>query len=1255
MFTYDVTTNTLKIQKCIDYPLDFDVLGDQKRSYEEYLKTGALADAEYFLEKIREKINPDITADFEVGELYDSNHKREVRKRSNKYYPLYATFYNSGVPLPRVTLLQIPYMDAECKLNVNGQSKVLLSEQTASNDISFNSKNNVLTVQAKNRSTSFQIRKQGIHIKMPTKKYESLDAVIRGMLYSKGLSTDMSDIYRNSLILETSNFSKYYNDDLHYESLNATGVYDRLLDDANCLGYARDSLNSVLQIDACLSHALSRDTLDYSAGTVVTQKMLSEFKRNKINCVYVKDIPKVNGWLLENTIIISYIPKGTPMCMFMQEDERFKHERGNAYLSEDYIAPRGDMERCIIFYEGYKLTVNDLEFLSLMPDITSITCRRSTTADPRTFYFEREILGNYAFRASEVYSTLPDGMNSEDWIYEYPTGNEDTTHMNVYDLQAILSLLARIHTTGVSPILDKDTSYLKKVNLCGDIFSQHFRRVVPTFINACHRKLKTFYSLRGDNKIFYGLYARWRKSLIDGKVLVTADTINAMAEMSQVSHISTILNNNSSVDDAMRNLAIPYFGRICPYETPAGKKLGLVNTKAMGAKVINGLLCAPYRKVVQDGSKFKLSSDIRYLSVRDERNYRLGDLQLLDWCEDGVHFNNSQTIAIVPNPDETGSSMIFALVDSGNLDYVTCHSEQHVSPTVCIVPFAQHDDANRINFGISQIRQCIYLYHSDAPRVRTFMHREMFKHPNSFIIRAEKSGEVVDITRGCLSVQYDGDVDWTDIMVDESRITNDSMLFMSYKKGIGERFKAGDILVDTVASHDGVYSPGRMELVAYIPTGYNHEDGIDVAKNTTYDYISIGSYAVERTIKSNQARSVKVGNISRFQYVSKGDTVMEINIRDRKDENDNYTMSVQSEEHSGLLYNIEQIRSNKGTVYRGNMLKLKPLTKGDKMAGCHGNKGVVSRVHNTSEAPQLSNGMNVKICLNPHGVPSRMNLGQMMEAHTGLCAVVTDTNIESDPFNGATIEDIKVLMSLSYDLANTPGLEDINQFNQMVVKYPMLPKDFLMHCYTSLHKSREWANTFDRNGDARLWDPVTDSWFEYPVTIGFSTMLKLMQEHDEKEHARAGALDEPYNVISKQPPKGSRKHGGQRCGEMELIGIASHGAVEFLREVCNEKSDNEGARSNIHLEALGYTQRNDKKYCVPRSYEVLSYELEALNTKLDVSKDSELMELDYDYAHNKKIIDIPTLVHRDPNERAAIDETTDNVLKLLERVWNSEE
>ena len=205
------------------------------------------------------------------------------------------------------------------------------------------------------------------------------------------------------------------------------------------------------------------------------------------------------------------------------------------------------------------------------------------------------------------------------------------------------------------------------------------------------------------------------------------------------------------------------------------------------------------------------------------------------------------------------------------------------------------------------------------------------------------------------------------------------------------------------------------------------------------------------------------------------------------------------------------------------------------MAGSHGNKGVVTHTMKTSEAPQLSNGMTIKICLNPHGVPSRMNLGQILEIHTGLIAEVTNTNIQADPFNGATRDDLRMLMEFVYRLANTQNIKDRNVFNKVVAKYVELPREYIEHCYENLDNTLQWTGTFNKEGDAMLWDPTTDSWFEYPITIGFANMHKLMQEADEKEHERGGPLEEPYNEINKQPPQGVMKSQIMREHDLTFI------------------------------------------------------------------------------------------------------------------------
>ena len=1249
MFSYDAENNILTVKQTEDYPLEFNILKDQLDSYQEYLTKGVYEDMNFLLENLRVKLNhPNLIAKFRVGELYRSNYRSEIKRQPNMYYPVYATFEESGLELPEAMVFRIPYMDTECKVNVNGQRKIVLMEQRASNDLSYDARKKKLVLQSVKISNTFQINKSSITVK--TRAGEThLDEVVRAALFREGKDPILGNYITNSILKENMVDSQYYSDAAQAAKIEQTGIFERFASDGCKLGFARESLNSLLQIDDCLSHILARPVLNYPAGTLITQEILKDLKRNRVNLVFIKEMPYINGHYLAETFIFNDIPKGTPNCEILRQ--YIPQEADNAIISKDYNL---DIEHCIAFLDGAKITTDMLECLMSL-GIAGVKCKSSSASAVKYYGFEREIIGNYTFRLSDLTDNIPAGRNPNEWIYCYDNdtleNKVDMDYINAYDLLALYSLLGRIALTGECNILNKDTSFLKKVNLVGDTFSEYFRRVVPGFVIKCRRKLGLYFAGRAQGAVFFGIYSEWRKQLIKGRVLASADTVNVVAEIAQACHVETILKDSNSTDEMMHRLAIPYFGRLCPYETPAGKKLGLVNTKAIGARVINGLLCVPYRRVIHEGDKCYLEDKITYLSVKEDQDFRIGDITQLVFEPDKKHFKDTRVIAIVPNPDPQGEKVTFANTTAHLLDYVTCHAEQHLSPTACLMPFAGNNDANRISFGLNMIRQAIYTMKSDIPRVTTFMYKDIYKYPNAFIIRAEKSGVVTEIDKNVMYVMYDGDVDETEILVQETRITNESVIFMNYRKNVDERFQAGDVLVDSTVSRNGFFAPARNELVAYVATAYNHEDGVHIAENTRYDYVSLKSKSVEKTVKDTTSRAKKMENVNRFRYVKPGDTVMSIQLSDRGDEYSNVTKDVKSSDAEGLVYNVELENEPKSTTYRANILSFNTLGCGDKMAGRHGNKGVVTHVTPTSKVFQLANGMTIKVLLNPHGVPSRMNLGQIKEAHCGLTATVLDTYINSDPFNGASLEDLKYLMNYSYTVANTPGIEKSKTlFDNVVRAFDELPKEFHEHTWSVIDKVVEWRDTFDTNGDARLWDPETNTWLEYPVTIGVVYFEKLMQEAEEKEHSRAGALEEPYSVVSKQPPKGSRKMGGQKMGEMELVDYASYGAMASLHEICNEESDNVGERANIHLKQLGYTERVPEKYCNPRSYEILSYLLEVCGSKLDTSEEDELNDLDNDYASNGYYIDVKNRVYKDKNETFVDREVAheDTVISLMD-------
>ena len=1226
MLEYDEKRNRLIFYQTKDMDINLDIFSDIRASYKEYLDKIIYSDVDYLVQSLNNYLSStNISAKVEVGSLYESPYRPDHKKVNNKYYPVYCTFTSHVGELRKVEVFHIPFMDSECKLNYEGRRKVMLMEQQASNDISYQVKKQTLTIQSVRLSTSFKWSKKGPCIKLRSNdgksvRWKRLDTVCRGLLSKEGVDPNFQKEITNSILVSCLSVNEYFNDILNADYEENLGIYNRFKNESAALGFSRIRLNELLQLDPALGEVLSRDTLSYQAGTVVDEKILKDLKKNKLHVVYVKDKPSILGFYLKQFEIFNAVPKGTQNCNILRR--LLSQEADNATISKDYVFDDVIVPE-LYFPIDTQIDKEILELLQCM-GVTEIMCSSSKTSESHTYRFEREIMTNRSYRLSDIDTSIKKDSAQDMWLYTY-RDEDQFEYLTGYDLIGIISLFGRMQSTGENPLMDKDTAYLKKVNLIGDTMSMYFRRAVPRFIKTQARALGTFFAGRGTSGTpFYGLWNQVRKDMVEGKVLVDADTVNVLAELSQVCHVTTIMQSKHSVDEEQRKIAIPYFGRLCPYETPAGKNLGITNTKAIGAKVINNQLCVPYRAVLQDGDSRYLSDKVEYLNVVQCQKLRISDYSQLVMEADGKHFKDTSIIAIIPNPMSPNNDVMFSNLSSYKLDYVTCNREQHLSLAATMIPFEEHNDANRINYALNMMRQSIYLTDTDVPCTQTSMYEDIFNYASSFLLRAEKSGTVSAIERGRLVVVYDDEPDGfteTIIPVEETRITNESVVFCNYKVNVGQHFNKGDILVDTSISNGGVYRPSRNVLVAYVATGYNYEDGVDAIQEVAYKFISLKSEKVDTKIKGFMHKSKRIEANNKYRYVPPGDVVTTIELSEGS-KGKPVSIPLKSEK-GGILYNVETLRDVNAFTYRANVLSFNVLQTGDKMAGRHGNKGVATHIGKTSSGLQLANGKVIELYLNPHGVPSRMNLGQILDAHMGLIATVLFTTVESNPFNGATVNEIRMLMKFTHELANTPNIDKSRSvFDSVVSKYTDIPQSFKDHCWSVITKIIDWRDTFDEKGDARLYDPDNHCWLEFPVTIGCVPMLKLMQEVEEKKHSRSGLLEEPYSALTRQPPKGSRKGGGQRMGEMELVDCAAYGAVNYLGEIMNECSDNAGARANIHLEKLGFKDRVDEKFCVPRSYEVLSYEAEALGIKIDTSNDNELVDLDNYYVNNCYCIDV---------------------------------
>lgn len=290
------------------------------------------------------------------------------------------------------------------------------------------------------------------------------------------------------------------------------------------------------------------------------------------------------------------------------------------------------------------------------------------------------------------------------------------------------------------------------------------------------------------------------------------------------------------------------------------------------------------------------------------------------------------------------------------------------------------------------------------------------------------------------------------------------------------------------------------------------------------------------------------------------------------------------------------------------------------------------------------NGRPLDILLNPCGVPSRMNIGQNFEAYLGFIAYLLDVYVESDPFNGATKGDIKLLMHYVWELANNENAKIVCS------KYPMLPSTLHERAISRHAAIRDWAGCFNPDGTARLWNPATGKCLENVVTFGVPYMLKLEHEVNHKFHARAGMLEEDYSQISKQPTEGSARGGGQKMGEMELSALAAYGAADFLYETCNAMSDNVLDRVNTTLRMLNLPEYTQHGPSVPYAVEKFRYLLEVLGYKL-TDDEGILPPCDAEYADSRTVPDIRSILARQKDADSDVEESKGGLSDLLKVQW----
>ncbi|MDD6037162.1 MAG: DNA-directed RNA polymerase subunit beta [Lachnospiraceae bacterium] len=740
------------------------------------------------------------------------------------------------------------------------------------------------------------------------------------------------------------------------------------------------------------------------------------------------------------------------------------------------------------------------------------------------------------------------------------------------------------------------------------------------------------------------------------------DQHNPLGELTHKRRLSALGPGGLSRDRAgfeVRDVHYSHYGRMCPIETPEGPNIGLINSLASYARINEyGFVEAPYRKLDKSDPKNpRVTDEVVYLTADEEDKYVVA--QANEPLDENGYFVNVNVSGRYK--EET------SLFEKKKVDLMDVSPKMVFSVATAMIPFLENDDANRALMGSNMQRQAVPLLLTEAPVVGTGM--EMKTAVDSGVCIVAKNAGVVERAAAAEIVikNDDGSKDTYKL----SKFTRSNQGTCINQRPIvskGERVEAGQVIADGPSTSQGELALGKNPLIGFMTwEGYNYEDAVllseRLVQEDVYTSVHIEEYEIESrdtklgpeeitrdvpgvgddALKDLDERGIiRVGaevratDILVGKVTPKGETELTAEERllraifgEKAREVRDTSLRVPHGEYGIIVdakvftrENGDELPPGVNQTVRVYIAQKRKIQVGDKMAGRHGNKGVVSRVLPVEDMPFLPNGRPLDIVLNPLGVPSRMNIGQVLEIHLSLAAKVLGFNVATPVFDGANENDIMDTLEMANDYANT-------SWEEFQAKYKdILMPEVMEYLGSHLEYREQWKGVpINRDGKVRLRDGRTGEYFDGAVTVGFMHYLKLHHLVDDKIHARATG---PYSLVTQQPLGGKAQFGGQRFGEMEVWALEAYGAAHILQEILTVKSDDVTGRGKTY-EAI-IKGDNIPEPGIPESFKVLLKELQSLAldvTVLDEDGNEVVMTEDIDYGDTE----ITPLMEGDNNFR----------------------
>ena len=724
------------------------------------------------------------------------------------------------------------------------------------------------------------------------------------------------------------------------------------------------------------------------------------------------------------------------------------------------------------------------------------------------------------------------------------------------------------------------------------------------------------------------------------------DQNNPLGELTHKRRLSALGPGGLSRDRAgfeVRDVHYSHYGRMCPIETPEGPNIGLINSLASYARINEyGFIEAPYRKIDKaDPLNPRVTDEVVYMTADEEDNYHVAQAnELLD--ENGYFVRKSVSGRYLEETQEYPRAMF---------DYMDVSPKMVFSVATALIPFLENDDANRALMGSNMQRQAVPLLTTEAPAVGTGMEVKAAVDSGVCVV-APKAGTITYVSSNLIKMDAD-DGEKLEFRLTKFARSNQSNCYN--QKPIvfkGNHVAAGQVIADGPSTSEGELALGKNPLIGFMTwEGYNYEDAVllseRLVQDDVYTSVHIEEYEAEArdtklgpeeitrdvpgvgddALKNLDKRGiicigaeVRAGDILVGKVTPKGETELTAEERllraifgEKAREVRDTSLKVPHGEYGIVVdakvftrENGDELSPGVNQAVRIYIAQKRKISVGDKMAGRHGNKGVVSRVLPVEDMPYLPNGRPLDIVLNPLGVPSRMNIGQVLEIHLSLAAKALGFNVATPVFDGANEKDIMDTLDLANDYVNT-------EWEEFEAKYKdeLLP-EVMQYLSDNREHRKLWKGVpISRDGKVRLRDGRTGEYFDSPVTIGHMHYLKLHHLVDDKIHARSTG---PYSLVTQQPLGGKAQFGGQRFGEMEVWALEAYGASYTLQEILTVKSDDVVGRVKTY-EAI-IKGDNIPEPGIPESFKVLLKELQSLGLDVKVLREDqtevEIMEsVDY--------------------------------------------